>query len=57
MLLQQAPAETFNYMVLGFSVILSVLFLYILSIVVRFRNLQRDMRLLEEGEVERDSEV
>ena len=57
MFLLQAPAETFNYMVLGFSVILGVLILYILSIAVRFRNLQRDMRLLEEVEVERDSEV
>ncbi|MFN2303667.1 MAG: hypothetical protein ACK2TV_08030 [Anaerolineales bacterium] len=57
MFLQQAPAETFNYMVLGFSVILSVLILYILSIVVRFRNLKRDINLLEEVEVEKDSKI
>ena len=56
MLLQQAPAETFNYMVLGFSVILSVLSLYILSIAVRYRNLQRDIRLLEEVEVDQVSQ-
>jgi Na+-transporting methylmalonyl-CoA/oxaloacetate decarboxylase gamma subunit len=57
MFLQQAPAETFNYMVLGFSVILSVLILYIISIVVRFRALKRDINLLEEVEVEKDSKI
>jgi hypothetical protein len=46
--LLQAPAETFNYMVLGFSVILGVTFLYILSLVVRIRNLKRDLPLLQE---------
>jgi hypothetical protein len=48
MSLEQAPAETFNYMVFGFSVILSVLLLYILSLVVRFRNLKRDLMVLKE---------
>ena len=55
MFLQQAPAETFNYMVLGFSVILGVLFVYIVSILVRFRNLKKDIALLQEVEVETDS--
>jgi hypothetical protein len=54
MFLLQAPAETFNYMVLGFSVILSVLFLYILSLAVRFRNLKRDLMVLKE--IERQEE-
>ena len=54
MSLQQAPAETFNYMVLGFSVILSVLFLYILSLAVRFRNLMRDLMVMKEIEVKED---
>jgi hypothetical protein len=55
MFLQQTPAETFNYMVLGFSVILGVLFVYIVSILVRFRNLKKDIALLQEIEVETDS--
>ena len=55
MFLQQAPAETFNYMVLGFSVIIGVLFVYIISILVRFRNLKKDMTLLQEVDVEKDS--
>jgi hypothetical protein len=48
MFVQQSPAETFNYMVLGFSAILSVTFLYILSLVIRYRNLKRDLMVLEE---------
>lgn len=48
--LLQTPAETFNYMVLGFSVILGVMVLYIISLVVRFRNLSKDFRLLDEIE-------
>ena len=53
-MLQQAPAETFNYMVMGFSVILGVTFLYVLSIVVRIRNLKSNLPLLQEIEVDED---
>lgn len=55
MSLLQAPAETFNFMVLGFSVILGLLSLYVLSLAVRFRNSERDLELLEGVEVEEDS--
>jgi hypothetical protein len=55
MSLLQAPAETFNYMVLGFSVILSAILLYILSLVVRFRNLKRDLLILEEIKTKEES--
>ena len=55
MFLQQAPAETFSYMVFGFSVILSVLFLYILSLAVRFRNLKRDLMVMKEIEAKSES--
>ena len=54
MSLQQAPAETLNYMVFGFSVILSVLLLYVLSLAVRFRNLKRDLMVLKEIEVKEE---
>jgi hypothetical protein len=47
-MLQQAPAETFNYMVMGFSLILGVTFLYILSIIIRIRNFKRDLPMLKE---------
>ena len=49
-ILQQAPAETTRYMVAGYSVIFSVMFLYILSIFIRRRNLKRDMEILNEME-------
>lgn len=48
MLLQEAPADTFSYMAFGFIVILGSIGLYLLSLVNRYRNLQRDMDLLDE---------
>lgn len=48
--LQQAPAETTRYMVAGYSVIFSVMFLYIMSLFVRRRNLKRDLENLNEME-------
>ena len=48
MLLQEAPAETFNYMAFGYSVILSIMGLYVLSLINRYRNLERDKELLDE---------
>jgi len=49
-ILQQAPAETTRYMVAGYSVIFSVMFLYIVSLIVRRRNLKRDLEILNEME-------
>jgi hypothetical protein len=46
--LQEAPAETFNYMAFGFIVILGTMGLYVLSLINRYRNLERDMELLDE---------
>ncbi len=48
MFLQEAPAETFSYMAFGFIVILGTMGLYILSLINRFRNVGRDMELLDE---------
>ncbi|UCF59930.1 MAG: hypothetical protein JSV37_09190 [Anaerolineaceae bacterium] len=50
MFAQPPPAETFDYMVLGFTIILGSMGLFLLSMVVRFRNLKRDLDLLEEME-------
>ncbi|MEK6587583.1 MAG: hypothetical protein AABY97_01920 [Chloroflexota bacterium] len=52
MLIQEPPADTLNYMVFGFAVILGSMGLYVLSLVNRYRNLQRDMELLDEVSAE-----
>jgi hypothetical protein len=52
MLFQPPPAETYEYMVLGFAVILGIMGLFIISLMVRFRNLRRDLDLLEGMEAE-----
>jgi hypothetical protein len=49
-MLQQAPAETTRYMVAGYAVIFSVMLLYIISIIIRRRNLKRDLEILNEME-------
>ncbi|NJD60885.1 MAG: hypothetical protein C3F13_06160 [Anaerolineales bacterium] len=49
-ILQYAPAETTRYMIAGYAVIFSVMFLYILSLILRRRNLERDLATLEEME-------
>jgi hypothetical protein len=48
MFLQEAPAETFNYMAFGYIVILGTMGLYVLSLINRYRNLAQDMELLDE---------
>ena len=53
-LLQSGPAETTSYMIAGFAVIFGVMFLYTVSLVVRQRNLQADLEILEELEEQPD---
>ena len=48
MFLQDAPADTAGYMILGFGVILGMIGLYLVSLAVRWRNAQRDVQMLEE---------
>ena len=48
MFLQDAPADTVNYMILGFGVILGLIGLYLASLAVRWRNAQREVQMLEE---------
>ena len=47
-LLAQAPIETTNYMIAGYAVIFGVMALYLVSLVLRRRNLRRDLEMLEE---------
>jgi CcmD family protein len=49
-LLEQGPAQTTGYMVLGYAVIFSVMLLYLISLAVRSRNLQRNLKSLKEPE-------
>jgi hypothetical protein len=42
--------DTINFMLLGFSVIYGVIALYLVSLLVRFRNLRQDERTLDELE-------
>ena len=49
-ILQLAPAETTRYMIAGYSVIFIVMFLYIASIFIRYRDLKRDLETLSEME-------
>ena len=53
MFLQDAPADTASYMILGFGLILGLFGLYLVSLAVRWRNAQRDLRMLEEIEGKR----
>lgn len=48
LILQQGPAETTNYMVLGYIVIFGVMLIYIASLYIRQRSLKEDMALLED---------
>ncbi len=47
-IIQQAPAETTQYMLAGYIVILSIMLIYIISIFIRQRNLKRDLQTLNE---------
>lgn len=50
MLFQQGPADTLNYMILGFAVILGTMALFIGSLMIRFQNLRKDQAVLDEIE-------
>lgn len=45
-----APANTLIYMIAGYAVIFVVLLVYLVSLVVRFRNLRQDEETLHELE-------
>jgi hypothetical protein len=48
LLLQEAPAETTNFMIAGYAVIFGVMLIYVISLLIRKRNLERDLEVLEE---------
>jgi hypothetical protein len=48
MILQEGPAQTTNYMILGYAVIFGLMLIYIASLYIRQRNLKQDLELMEE---------
>lgn len=48
--LQDGPAQTTSYMIAGYAVIFGVMLIYLVSLVVRNRNLHQDLDLLEDLE-------
>lgn len=53
-LLQEAPADTTGYMILGYSVIFGVILIYLFSLVVRQNNMKKELDMLAELEKEQD---
>ena len=50
MFFQETTPDTSGYMIAGFTIAFLVMALYVLSIYLRSRNLQQDMKTLEEME-------
>jgi len=50
--LQDAPANTTAYMIAGYSVIFGLMLIYLVSLIVRRRNLQQDAEMLEALEMQ-----
>jgi CcmD family protein len=48
MLLQQSIPDTTSYMIAGYTVIFAVILIYLVSIAVRHRNLERDLDVLNQ---------
>jgi hypothetical protein len=46
----EGPAQTFNYMLLGYGVILGCIAVLLISMLARYRSLQRDLHMLDELE-------
>jgi hypothetical protein len=49
-LLQDVPADTTSYMIMGFVVIFGMMALYVISLIMRRRNLEQDLEVLQEME-------
>lgn len=44
----ETPPDTSQYMVAGYAIAFGVMLLYVLSLIIRSRNLNRDVSMLEE---------
>ena len=50
MLVAQGPAETTAYFIAGYVIIFGVMLIYLASLMVRWRNQNEDLQILEEIE-------
>ncbi len=50
--LQEGPANTTSFMIAGYAVIFGVMLVYLISLLVRQRSLQKDLEVLEEIQAE-----
>lgn len=50
LLYQEGPANTDGYMIAGYIVIFGVMLIYLLSLIIRQRNLSQDLELLKDIE-------
>jgi hypothetical protein len=50
-----APPETTDYMIAGYIVIFSVMWIYIISLYLRRRKLEQDIKILEEMDDQKDN--
>jgi hypothetical protein len=47
------PPDTSQYMVAGYAIAFGVMFIYVVSMFIRSRNLKRDLSMLEEMDKEK----
>lgn len=50
MLFQEGPAETTVYLIAGYAVIFGAMMFYLISMIVRSRNLKQDLQVLQDLE-------
>jgi len=48
MLFLETPPDTSQYMIAGYVIAFAVMIIYVASLYIRFRNLNRDLSMLEE---------
>ena len=51
----EGPAQTFNYMLLGYAAILGCMAVLLVSMIARYRTLKRDLRMLQDLETQAKS--
>jgi hypothetical protein len=44
----ETPPDTSGYMITGYAIAFGVMLIYVLSLIIRFRNLNRDLSMLED---------
>jgi len=48
MFILENPPDTSQYMVAGYAIAFGVMIIYVVSLFIRFRNLKRDLSMLED---------